>query len=323
MILNSIDQILNENAPCVFVEVISATSGTPCKAGFKMIVNQQGRVEGSVGGGILEKTCIEIAQKMILENEKINLYTFTLKNDLPTSIEKDIFAKDINKDIMQDIKKDIKKDIKEDTNEDDKNSQNLYAACGGKVTIFFEHYQVLTLSIFGAGHIGENLVNIIDGIGYKINIFDVREDILEKYKEKSNIRTFLIKPKEKDNEQIFFVDDKPLSEFLQPQSYIVITTHGHTYDFSIAKYLLKLDKKFKYIGMIGSKNKIRTFVENLKINEPDIYQKLISSNFYSPIGIDIGGITAKEIALSIASQIQAVRYDKDIKDLSLIKDYKK
>ncbi len=296
-ILNSIDDIFNNFAPCVFVEVIKTTSGTPCKAGFKMIVNEEGRLQGSVGGGVLEKTCIEIAQKMISDNEKISIYTFTLKDDLPISQEKDTLK------------------LSNESNE----KVNLYAACGGCVTIFFEYHGVLTLSIFGAGHIGQNLIEIINGLDYKIQLFDVREDALLSFKDKNNIKTYLLKPFEENGIQSFFVGDKPLKDFLQHESFVVITTHGHTYDFSIAKYILNLDKKFKYIGMIGSKNKIREFKEKLKENDPVIFEKLLKSNFYSPIGLDIGGVSAREIALSIASQIQAIRYNKNIKDLSIIK----
>ncbi len=295
-ILSTIEDIFNENAPCVFVEVISSTSGTPCKAGFKMIVNEKGRVEGSVGGGILEQTCIDIAKRMILQNEKTSLHTFNLKNDIPISTEKEVI--------------------------EEKNTNNqqttLYAACGGKVTIFFEFHDLLTLSIFGGGHIGENLVDILKDLGYKIQLFDVREDILSHFATNNDVKTFILRPENKENETLFFVENSPLSEFLKNDSYIVITTHGHIYDFSIAKYILNLDKKFKYIGMVGSKNKVKGFLESLKTESTEIYDKILSSNFYSPIGLDIGGVSAREIALSIAAQIQSVRYGKSNKDLSII-----
>ncbi|HPC37939.1 MAG TPA: XdhC family protein [Exilispira sp.] len=293
-ILYSIEDIFNENAPCVFVEVIHATSGTPCKAGFKMIVNENGRVEGSVGGGVLEKVAIEIAQKMIKDNEKTSIYTFELKNDIPISQEKNL----------------------------DKEPKNLYAACGGIVTLFFEFYDMLTLSIFGCGHIGQNLVEITNGLGYKIQLFDVRKESLDQFSSNFNsnyIKTFHLKPVEKEGETLFFVDEIPLSNLLKNDSFVVITTHGHTYDFSIAKYILDLDKKFKYIGMIGSKNKVKGFVDELKEKSNKLYEKLLSSNFYSPIGLDIGGISAREIALSIAAQIQSVRYGKNNNNLSIVK----
>lgn len=300
-ILSSIEDIFNENAPCVFIEVIKATSGTPSKAGFKMIVNENGRVEGSVGGGVLEQTCIDIAKKMIFQNEKASVYTFNLKNDIPTSTEKGLILENENLE-----------------NKDNYNQATLYAACGGQVTIFFEYHDLLTLSIFGAGHIGENLIDIIKQMGYKIQLFDVREDTLNRFENNKEIKTFLLKPINKDNETLFFVDEKPLSAFLQNDSYIVITTHGHTYDFSIAKYIFSMEKKFKYVGMVGSKIKIKGFLESLKKESNEIYDKLLSSNFYSPIGLDIGGVSAREIALSIAAQIQSVRYGKNNNNLSVV-----
>ncbi|MFN3411550.1 MAG: XdhC family protein, partial [Exilispira sp.] len=191
-------------------------------------------------------------------------------------------------------------------------------ACGGLVTIFFEFFDTLTLSIFGAGHIGQNLVDIIKKMGYKIQLFDVREDFLNQFSEIDEVKKYLLKPIDKDNNQLFYVDEKPLSDFLQDGSFVVITTHGHAYDFSIAKYILSIEKKFKYIGMVASKNKVSQFIEKLKSENKNIYEKFLSSNFYSPIGLDIGGFSAREIALSIASQIQSIRYGKNINSLSII-----
>ncbi|MEJ5273121.1 MAG: XdhC/CoxI family protein [Spirochaetota bacterium] len=324
-ILYSIEDIFNENAPCVFVEVIHATSGTPCKAGFKMIVNENGRVEGSVGGGVLEKVATEIAQKMIKDNEKTSIYTFELKNDIPISQEKNNISIIDKKDIDIDKKEIDKKEIdkkNESKKELEKEPINLYAACGGIVTLFFEFHDILTLSIFGCGHIGQNLVEITNGLGYKIQLFDVRKESLDQFSSNFNsnyIKTFHLKPVEKEGETLFFVDEIPLSNLLKNDSFVVITTHGHTYDFSIAKYILNLDKKFKYIGMIGSKNKVKGFIDELKEKSNKLHEKLLSSNFYSPIGLDIGGTNAREIALSITAQIQSVRYGKNNNNLSIVK----
>ncbi len=302
-ILSNIFQIFNQFSPCVFVEVIQATKRTPCKAGFKMVVDSNGRLDGSVGGGILEKTCIDIAKNMIKNNEKINVYNFNLQNDNPINQYK-IDQNDLNIDLTNLLSNNAK--------------IRLNSCCGGSVTIFFELFTRLSISIFGAGHIGKALSQIVMDLGYSIQIFDVREDAFWDYNVNNNIKTYKLEPKLVNQEQHFFVGDKPLSTYLNHDEYIVITTHGHLYDFSIAKYIINLDKKFSYIGMIGSKNKVKEFVNNLKIENPKIFEKLKDSNFYSPIGLDIGGVSAKEIALSIAAQIQAIRYSKKAVDLSII-----
>lgn len=307
-ILSSIEEIFNQYAPCVFIEVLkTGGGGTPCKPGFKMIVDKTGRIDGSIGGGILEQTCINIAKRMITKNEKINIYNFDLKNDIPYQETNEILTQidNINR-----------KDLFDEQIKNDKITLN--AACGGVVTIFFEFFDTLTLSIFGAGHIGQNLVDIIKKIGYKIQLFDIREDFLNQFLGIDEVKKYLLKPIEKDNVQLFYVDEKPLSDFLQDGSFIVITTHGHAYDFSIAKYILSTGKKFKYIGMVASRNKVSQFVEKLKSDDKNIYENFLSSNFYSPIGLDIGGVSAREIALSIASQIQSIRYGKNINCLSII-----
>ncbi len=333
-ILNSIENVFNQYAPCVFVEVIKATSGTPCKAGFKMIVNKEGRVEGSVGGGVLELSCIDIAKKMIENDEKTNIYKFSLQNDLPVSKQKlDINGKETSgkdddiddgkntkgKDTnVKDNSKDNDKDISVNfiSNEKNDEANMLNGVCGGVVEIFFELYLNKTIYIFGAGHIGKALVEIFDGLDYKINVFDIRKDFLSEFSSFNNVECFELSTDE--NDEKFFVGKSPLNDLLQSKSYVIITTHGHTYDYSIAKYILASEKNFKYIGMIGSKNKVKIFFKNLKEKDKENFERLKNTSFYSPIGLDIGGVSAKEVALSIAAQIQAIRYDKNQNNLSII-----
>ena len=85
-------------------------------------------------------------------------------------------------------------------------------------------------------------------------------------------------------------------------SYIVIVTRGHLYDGFVLEQAVK--SKARYIGMIGSKKKIRTLYQNLM--EKGMAKETLD-RVHAPIGIDINSETPEEIAVSIVAELIKVR----------------
>jgi xanthine dehydrogenase accessory factor len=106
------------------------------------------------------------------------------------------------------------------------------------------------------------------------------------------------------------VDEVIVSEFekcfdqllIDETSYIVIVTRGHLYDGFVLKQAVNTNAR--YIGMIGSKKKIRTLYQNLK--EEGISKDTLA-RVHAPIGIDINSETPEEIAVSIVAELIKVR----------------
>jgi len=88
---------------------------------------------------------------------------------------------------------------------------------------------------------------------------------------------------------------------------VVIVTYGHKYDQDALEAVIKSNAC--YIGMIGSTNKVKTCFENMIAKG---YTKEELSKVYTPIGIDLGGETPEEIALSIMAEIQALKHGKNV-----------
>ncbi len=88
-------------------------------------------------------------------------------------------------------------------------------------------------------------------------------------------------------------------------SYFIILTHGHAYDYEIAKNIYLKKRNFPYVGVIASKSKAAGIVNKIK---EELGKDIDLSNFHSPVGLKIGGSTAEEIALGIAAEIQSVYY---------------
>jgi xanthine dehydrogenase accessory factor len=87
-------------------------------------------------------------------------------------------------------------------------------------------------------------------------------------------------------------------------SYIVIVTRGHGGDRDVLELVLKSGKSPAYVGMIGSIRKRDTIFQSLL--ERGIPQEMLNG-VYSPIGLDIGAHTPEEIAVSIMAEIIRVK----------------
>ena len=86
------------------------------------------------------------------------------------------------------------------------------------------------------------------------------------------------------------------------RSYVVVMTLGYKSDEAVIRRLL--DKDFKYFGVLGSKAKMATLMKSLK-KEGLPANRL--DKIRTPIGLPINSRTPEEIAVSIAAEIIAVK----------------
>lgn len=84
-------------------------------------------------------------------------------------------------------------------------------------------------------------------------------------------------------------------------SYLVAVTRGHAHDETVVEQALRTNAG--YIGMIGSRYKVRRILKNL--GERGATDEQLA-RIHAPIGLDIGADTPEEIAVSIVAEIIAV-----------------
>ena len=167
--------------------------------------------------------------------------------------------------------------------------------CGGKVELIIEPMnQSPELYLFGAGHIGIELCKILSGTPFNITLLDTRKN-WEQNIEIDNTITY---------SNIEFDHYKHFVNWGE-NCYVVIMTHDHKLDFEITA--LALHSKTKYIGLIGSKTKKNKFNNMLK---RELNFKEGIAPVHCPVGLDIGGNTPKEIAISVAAELLKVHYEK-------------
>jgi len=181
-------------------------------------------------------------------------------------------------------------------NNDD--AAGLGMVCGGEVSAFIDCFVTgPELVIVGAGHISQDLARMAKMLDFKVTVIDDREDYAceERFPEADRLVAADIGDT---------LDNFRITE----DTYLAILSRGHKYDQVALEKVAGTDAA--YIGMIGSRNKIKTVFDNLRqkgVADSDL------EKIHAPIGLDLGGNTPAEIALSIAAEIVKVRYSrKDI-----------
>lgn len=162
------------------------------------------------------------------------------------------------------------------------------------VTLYAEaHRGTARLFVVGAGHIAVPLAELGVLMGLDVVVLDDREEfaMTERFPSEAAVR------------RVDFAD--PFAEATPGAAdFVVLVTRAHRYDFDCLARLVRTDPAPHYIGMVGSRRRVRAaFSALLDAGVP----KDRLATVHAPIGIDIGAETPGEIAVSIAAEIVAVR----------------
>ena len=147
------------------------------------------------------------------------------------------------------------------------------------------------LVIVGGGHIGQAVAALAVDLDFEVCVTDDRESYVSEERF-PHVEQRIAGPCK---------DVLPSLE-ITLDTYCLIVTRGHNHDQEALYYLA--NRGARYVGMIGSRRKIRMIFEDL-IDE-GIPQALLDK-VYAPVGIDIGSQTVPEIAVSIAAELVAHR----------------
>ena len=172
----------------------------------------------------------------------------------------------------------------------------LYIETSDGTALFFEPiFPLPGLIIAGAGHIGRALAHLANLIDFEVTVIDDRSE----YANSHNIP-------DADHLVIDNIGMALRRMPKTPDTYIVIVTRGHKDDGEALRACL--DDDVAYIGMIGSKRKIR-----LMRDEFISQGWATASQFdrvHAPVGLEIGSKTVQEIAVSICAQLVQVRHQR-------------
>ncbi|MCB9002653.1 MAG: XdhC family protein [Bacteroidales bacterium] len=317
MIWQFIHEQISKGSKVYLIIVTETIGSSPGKVGFKMAVSSSGELKGSIGGGIMEYKLVEMARKLLKTEEtpksfaKRQVHNHDAEEDKSGMIcsgeQTQIFVPfssenitDLN-NIINAVQQ-SKKGIITFTNNsiklldyNNKSAENL-PAFNMESADSWNYSESINISetvyIFGAGHISVPLSQILSMLDFRVEVFDNRKELV----------TF---------DQNSFAHKKEIIDYNEAEkyvtegssSYVAIMTFGHKFDETVLKQFL--NKKLKYLGMIGSKSKVKEIFEELVKQG---YTREQVERVCSPIGLPIGGQTPAEIALSIAAQMIQYRY---------------
>ena len=166
----------------------------------------------------------------------------------------------------------------------------LTSTSGPTIQVYVEaHHPHPDLVIVGAGHIAQPLCSMGAAMGFRVIVVDDRPD-------------FATRERFPEADRVVRVDfrDPFASVPMHSTSHVVLVTRGHKYDFECLRHLLETEVEPPYVGMIGSRRRVRAAFSQLK-GEGMPRDRL--SRVRAPIGLDIGAETPVEIAVAVLAEI--------------------
>ena len=322
----AIGEHLKNGEDVVLATIVEQEGSTPRGAGAAMIVNKDGRITGTIGGGAIEFRA-ECRAKQLIEDRQSFIEHFYLKPNQVQDLgmvcggdvtvdfrflaadEKnitlvndalDMFAKD--EEFWMVLRTDCVEgeglsfysksagikgdDIPEEVIESFRDKPNKLTV--GEHNYFSVELQNMSkVYIFGGGHVSQALCPCLTAIGFKCIILEDREEFC---------RPELFPTAEK----LMLIDINKIRDYIEitDRDFVCIMTRGHKDDLEVQAQIMKTPAY--YIGVIGSKSKKASVFAQLRergFTDDDL------ARVTTPIGLDIKAETPAEIAVSIAGQM--------------------
>jgi xanthine dehydrogenase accessory factor len=156
---------------------------------------------------------------------------------------------------------------------------------------FLPTWPRIRLVVVGAGHVGQAVANLAAQADFDVWVVDDRHQYANRDRFPAAQR-ILVGP----------IEDVLGSLEVNTQTYALIVTRGHGHDQEALYHLAPTPAS--YVGLIGSRRKIRLIYENLResgIAAADLQRVA------APVGLEIGSQSVPEIAISIVAELIARR----------------
>ncbi|MFO0945852.1 MAG: XdhC/CoxI family protein [Planctomycetota bacterium] len=333
-IFASLQEARRRGSSCVYCSVVETRGSTPQKAGAVMIVFPDGSQAGTLGGGCVEAEVRQHSLRL-LDGSQPSLLTYTLDDNYgwddglicggrmqfvaqPIPAHAPVPYFDLLADLVLSGAGCTEAVVLDETRTSlPVGSRYLFDAKGNLISQLGEaacpeiiRAGVVDLSarprpssqggvaylpilprcrlvIVGAGHVGQAVADLARQVDFDVTVIDDRETY-------ANRQRFPFA-----NEIVVGDIGRTLKDFaVDPNTYCLIVTRGHSHDEEALYHLA--NKPARYLGMIGSRRKIRLIMEDL-LKEGISEESL--RKVHAPLGIDIGSQTVPEIAVSIVAQL--------------------
>ncbi|MDQ6830454.1 MAG: XdhC family protein [Gemmatimonadota bacterium] len=153
------------------------------------------------------------------------------------------------------------------------------------------HAPPTTLIVFGATHVAMPLVAMARELGWHITVVDARERFAtrERFPNADVLRVGMV---------------AEIAESMRytPATAVVLTAHDYKFEMPVLKAVLASDAG--YVGLLGNRRRGAALLEFLA---GDGVSAESLKRVRVPVGLDIGAMSAEEIAVSIIAEIISIR----------------
>ncbi|MEO6522779.1 MAG: XdhC family protein [Mucilaginibacter sp.] len=309
-----ISDSLSADVPVMLLYVLESSGSSPGRQGFAMAVTTEGKMEGSIGGGIMEHKFVEMAKEQLSKQVQIIALRQQFHDKKAAKNQSGMICSGEQTILLYTVKAEEKgyinaiiKSIDADENGLLKLSPEGLAFSDAEAEqdfLFRMHsesdwlYEEKTgyknhLYIIGGGHCSLALSRLMNTMDFYIHIYDNRPELNT------------LADNEYVQEKTLVADYSELKDMVcsGKSSYVLIMTFGYRTDDAALKALI--DKDFKYMGLLGSKHKIGEMFNAYIAQGLATEERL--KKIHSPVGIQIKSQTPEEIAVSIAAEIIKVK----------------
>ncbi len=304
-----IDEQMETGSPVTLMVVAKNTGSTPGKPGFKLAVTPD-TLYGTIGGGIMEHNLVEETRAaMAAGSAETRLLERIHREDVPDEVRSGMICAGSQLIACHPIRSGERGTVTALGRAAALDEVASFSISPDGISFRREQAQHIgliqnnkedwvyreragapdTVYIIGGGHVGLALSRVLELLDLRLHVFDHRPDVatLSAVSCTKTITPYnCLAPLIPEGDH----------------SYVVIVTSAFLSDALALEQVI--GKKLKYLGLMGSKTKLRRIFEQLRAQgiDPELF-----NNVKAPIGIPIEDRTPAEIAVSIAAQIIQVR----------------
>lgn len=329
-IINRVKEWKRQNLKVAMATVISIRGSSYRRPGARMVISSDRQRFGMIGGGCFDEDVHEIALKVIDSNiPELHLYNlsgdeiwglglgcngsvYILIESLSTDegcewiqkIESSIDNRDpllvehhIN--VPLDFKTEYHGIVEYHRTFDTLSPKNITNRNANYINEnnLFSFREIISgsprLVIFGAGNDVIPVVELAYQAGFEVMIVDTRANLLNHQRFKHASKFVFAREGDFDSKIIPY-----------PGDYVLFMSHKINYDANAFRFYYKHD--VNYFGFLGPKDRTNSILfDILQLDKSSIEN--VKNKIYSPIGLNLGAETPEEVAISIVSELLAVR----------------
>lgn len=308
---------LEKEIGVMLLYVLESKGSSPGRQGFMMAVNAENEMHGSIGGGIMEHKFVELAKEKLQHEETESIVRKQVHSKSAAANQSGMICSGEQTLFIYCVTKKDAAAIASIISCLEENSVGSLELSADKIAFS----EAITSNHFLFNYIDDDDWQYTERLGYKNHLFIVggghcalafsrlmrtMDFYIHVFEDRNDLNTFV--QNDAAHEKTV-VDDYAELENLIPagvNNYVVLMTFGYRTDAIALRSVI--NKEFKYIGMLGSKAKIKELFAELK-QEGIAAEKL--AKVHAPIGIDIKSQTPEEIAVSIAAEMVKVKNEEE------------